>query len=32
MEALRKSADELELIVPRDIWPLPSYSELLFSI
>jgi glutamine synthetase len=32
MDALRKSADELELLVPRDIWPLPSYSELLFSI
>lgn len=32
MEALRKAADELELLIPRDVWPLPSYSELLFSI
>lgn len=26
----RKPADELELIVPDNLWPLPKYSEMLF--
>ena len=26
----RKAADALEAVVPRDKWPLPSYSEILF--
>ena len=30
MGALREAADALELLVPRDKWPLPSYSEMLF--
>ncbi|MGI6160952.1 MAG: glutamine synthetase III [Christensenellales bacterium] len=30
MAAVRKYADELETIVPKDYWPLPSYAELLF--
>ena len=29
MGALRASVDALEAIVPADIWPLPSYAELL---
>jgi len=30
MLAVRKIADELETIVADDVWPLPSYSEMLF--
>lgn len=30
MEALRASVDELEGLLPDDIWPLPSYAEMLF--
>jgi glutamine synthetase len=30
MNDIRKSADELEKIVDADIWPLPSYAEMLF--
>jgi glutamine synthetase len=30
MMELRKPADELETIVDADIWPLPSYAEMLF--
>ncbi|NOT01341.1 MAG: glutamine synthetase type III [Phycisphaerales bacterium] len=30
MTALRKLGDELELLVAADLWPLPSYRELLF--
>jgi glutamine synthetase len=30
MLAVRKVADELEALVPDDIWPLPTYSEMLF--
>ncbi|HEY5653150.1 MAG TPA: glutamine synthetase III [Pontiella sp.] len=29
MNELRESVDALEEIVPADLWPLPSYSELL---
>ncbi|MCM1088473.1 MAG: glutamine synthetase III [Muribaculaceae bacterium] len=32
MEALREPADELEMIVDKEIWPLPSYGELMFEI
>ncbi len=32
MEALRGFADELETITASDCWPLPSYSDLLFSV
>ncbi len=28
----RKPADELETIIPDDLWPLPKYSEMLFVI
>jgi glutamine synthetase len=30
MAALRESGDALECIVPHDIWPLPTYREMLF--
>ena len=32
MEEIRERADELELIVPRDKWPFPTYGDLLFSV
>ena len=32
MEALRKAADELEMITDRKAWPFPTYDELLFNI
>jgi len=30
MNALRQVADKLEMIVDADIWPLPTYAEMLF--
>ena len=30
MNAVRPLADHLETIVPEDLWPLPSYQEMLF--
>ncbi len=30
MNAVRALADHLETIVPEDLWPLPSYQEMLF--
>lgn len=32
MVALRKTSDELELLVAADYWPLPTYAELLFNV
>jgi glutamine synthetase len=32
MEALRKPVDELEMIVDKDMWPMPSYGDLLFEV
>ena len=32
MAAVRKPADELELLVGRDYWPFPTYGDLLFSV
>lgn len=32
MQTLRAIVDETEMCVSSDIWPLPSYSDLLFSI
>jgi len=32
METLRVSADELEGVVPDDVWPLPTYAEMLFMM
>lgn len=30
MAAVRKVANELECIVADDLWPLPTYQEMLF--
>ena len=31
-EALRKPIDTLEMIVDKDLWPMPSYGDLLFEV
>lgn len=30
MAALREAGDSLETVVPHDVWPLPTYREMLF--
>ena len=30
MDALRKPVDELELVVDKNAWPIPTYGDLLF--
>jgi glutamine synthetase len=30
MTALREAGDALETVVPADMWPLPTYREMLF--
>ena len=32
MSELRITVDELETVVPADIWPYPSYGDMLFSV
>ncbi|EEG74344.1 glutamate--ammonia ligase, catalytic domain protein [[Clostridium] hylemonae DSM 15053] len=32
MEALRKPVDELEMIVDKEAWPMPSYGDLIFEV
>ena len=32
MESLRKPIDTLEMIVDKDLWPMPSYGDLLFEV
>ena len=32
MEKLRKPVDKLEMIVDKEIWPMPSYGDLLFEV
>ena len=32
MEALRAPVDRLETIVAKNVWPLPSYGDLLFKV
>jgi glutamine synthetase len=32
MQALRADIDTLEMIVPRDMWPVPNYTDLLFKL
>ena len=32
MKALRKPVDELEKIVDKDMWPMPSYGDLIFEV
>jgi glutamine synthetase len=30
MTSLREVADQMEMILPDDLWPLPTYREMLF--
>ncbi len=30
MNAVRDACDTLEKLVPADLWPLPTYREMLF--
>ena len=32
MDELRAPADELEMIVDKEIWPIPTYGELMFEV
>ena len=32
MEALRRPVDQLEMIVDKEEWPMPSYGDLLFEV
>ena len=32
MNGLRKDIDTLETIVPRKLWPVPTYADLLFKL
>ena len=32
MESLRASVDAMELLCDRDIWPYPTYGDILFSV
>ncbi len=32
MEGLRRPVDELEMIVDKELWPMPSYGDLLFEV
>ena len=31
-EALREPVDELEMIVDKEMWPMPSYGDLVFEV
>jgi glutamine synthetase len=30
MDQLREAGDQIELLVPHELWPLPTYREMLF--
>ena len=32
MQALRKPVDQLEMIVDKEAWPMPSYGDLMFEV
>ena len=32
MDALRTPFDELEMIVDKEMWPMPSYGDLIFEV
>ena len=32
MQALRQTVDALEQILPKDLWPVPDYGDLLFEV
>ena len=31
-DILRKPADELEMLVDKELWPFPSYGDLVFEV
>ena len=32
MDALRKPIDQLEMLVDKEAWPVPSYGDLMFGV
>lgn len=32
MDKLRKPADELEMLVDKKVWPIPTYADLIFEV
>lgn len=32
MAELRKPADELEVVMPKEEWPMPTYGDLVYEI
>ena len=32
MEELRTPVDELEMLVDKSMWPMPSYGDLIFEV
>ena len=32
MQALRAPADRLEMLVDKELWPFPSYGDLVFEV
>lgn len=32
MEALRRPIDKLEMLVDKEVWPMPSYGDLMFEV
>ena len=32
MQALRDPADRLEMIVDKELWPFPSYGDMVFEV
>ena len=32
MEKLREPVDRLEMIVDKDMWPMPSYGDMIFEV
>jgi glutamine synthetase len=32
MKRIRKIADELETVTPAELWPYPTYEDLLFRV
>ena len=32
MEELRRPVDELEMLVDKEMWPMPSYGDLIFEV
>ena len=32
MDALRAPIDHLEMLVEKDMWPMPTYADLMFEV